>query len=81
MRTLDITTPDGTIWTATPTDVARAVETLLMDGTMVLNADEVELLAGHDRQIYEVQFALIREIVERAIERGIVEIDRVLHDS
>jgi len=81
MRTLDITTPDGTIWTATPADVAKAVETLLMDGTMVLSADEVEFLVGHDRQIYELQFALIRELVERAIERGIVETDRVLHSS
>jgi|GEM_PF-5248432 len=79
MRTLDITTPDGMIWTATPADVAKAAETLLMDGTMVLSADEVELLVGHDRQIYELQVALIRELVERAIERGIVEMDRLVH--
>jgi hypothetical protein len=79
MRTLDITTPDGTIWTATPADVAKAAETLLMDGTMVLSADEVELLVGHDRQIYELQVALIRELVERAIERGIVEMEHLVH--
>jgi hypothetical protein len=81
MRTLDITTSDGTIWTATPADVAKAAETLLMDGTMVLSADEVELLVGHDRQIYELQVALIRELVERAIERGIVEMDRLVHNK
>ena len=73
MRTLDFTTPDGTTWTATPADVARAAESLLMDGTMVMSAEEVEALLGQERERHALDFALIRALVERAVERGIVK--------
>jgi len=72
MRTLDFTTPDGTTWTATPADVAKAAESLLMDGTMVMSPEEVEALAERERETHVLHVALIRALVERAVERGIV---------
>lgn len=72
MRTLEYALPDGTTGTATPDDVAKAVESLLMDGTMVM--DSKERLARVERlQAGEARYtAVVRAIVARAAERGIV---------
>jgi hypothetical protein len=71
MRALEYTLPDGSAGTATPDDVAKAVEALLMDGTMVM--DSKELRARLDElQTDEARFAaIVRAVVGRAVERGI----------
>ena len=71
MRTLEYTLPDGSTGTASPDDVAKAVEALLMDGTMVM--DSKELRARLDElQTDEARFAaIVRAVVGRAVERGI----------
>jgi hypothetical protein len=72
MRTLGYTLPDGTTGTATPEDVARAAENLLMEGTMVMDSKE---LMAHVAQIQANEArdtAIIRALVQRATEQGIV---------
>jgi len=72
MRTLEYTLPDGTTGTATPEDVAKAVEALLMDGTMVMDSDELtarlDQLRGEEARFT----AIVRAVVERAREQGVV---------
>jgi hypothetical protein len=71
VRTLQYTLPDGTTGTATPEDVARAAENLLMDGTMVMDSKE---LMAHVAQLQATEArdkAIIKALVEQAAERGI----------
>jgi hypothetical protein len=71
VRTLEFTLPDGTTGTATPEEVARAVEALLMDGTMVMDSKD---LAGRLDQIRDDEArytAIVRAVVARAAERGV----------
>jgi hypothetical protein len=71
MRTLEYTLPDGTTGTATPEDVAKAIEILLMDGTMVMDSKELQARLDH-RGDDEARFtAIVRAVVVRAAERGI----------
>ena len=71
MRTLEYTLPDGTTGTATPEDVARAAESLLMDGTMVMDANELRAHVEQARANEARETAIIRAVVQRAAERGI----------
>jgi hypothetical protein len=70
MRTLEYTLPDGTTGTATPDDVAKAVEALLMDGTMVMDSKELAARLDQLRAEEARYTAIVRSVVERAIERG-----------
>lgn len=72
MRTLEYTLPDGTTGTATPDDVARAAESLLMDGTMIMDSKELQAHVAQARATEARDTAIIRAVVERATERGVV---------
>jgi hypothetical protein len=71
MRTLEYTLPDGTTATATPEDVARAVEALLMDGTMVMDSKELQAHIDQMRATEARDRAIVRAVVEHAHERGV----------
>ena len=71
MRTLAYALPDGTTGTASPDDVARAVEALLMDGTMVLDSKELLARIEQLRDAEARYTAIVRAVVARAAERGI----------
>ena len=72
MRTLEYTLPDGTTATATTEDVAKAVEALLMDGTMVMDSKEVAARLDQLRAEEARYTAIVRAVMERAAERGVV---------
>jgi thiamine pyrophosphate-dependent acetolactate synthase large subunit-like protein len=72
MRTLEYTLPDGSTGTATPDDVAKAVEALLMDGTMVMDSKELQVALEQARANEARHTAIVRAVVERAVERGVV---------
>jgi thiamine pyrophosphate-dependent acetolactate synthase large subunit-like protein len=72
MRTLEYTLPDGSTGTASPDDVAKAVEALLMDGTMVMDSKELQVALEQARASEARHTAIIRAVVERAVERGVV---------
>jgi hypothetical protein len=72
MRTLEYTLPDGTTATATPDDVASAVEALLMDGTMVMDSKELAARVEQLREEEARYTAIVRAVVERAREQGVV---------
>jgi hypothetical protein len=72
VRTLEYTLPDGTEATATPGEVAEAVENLLMDGTMVMTSLQVKSRVEQERVTAARHKAIIQALVERAVERGLV---------
>jgi hypothetical protein len=72
MRTLEYTLSDGSTGAATPEDVARAVEALLMDGTMVMDSKELAARLDQLRAEEARYTAIVRSVVARAIERGVV---------
>ena len=64
--------PDGATGTASPDDVARAAEALLMDGTMVMDSKELLARVEQLREEEARHTAIVRAVVARAAERGIV---------
>jgi hypothetical protein len=71
VRTLEFTLPDGTTGTATLQEVAQAVESLLMDGTMVMNASQLKSRVEQERATAARHAAIVQAIVDWAVERGI----------
>jgi hypothetical protein len=73
VRTLEYTLPDGTTARASPEDVARAAENLLMDGTMVMDSKELQAHIAQVQANEARDTAIVRALVAQAVERGIVQ--------